>query len=1115
MHLSAPFALKRLFILGFLLICNVIYSQIAVWNYEPQQGAITAPTPNTGTGSSAIVNLGSGAITPTVRTGMTGSGCGNQNGVNAWAFEPFDPGVLSEKCGAQFNTSTANYQNIFFTWDQRWSNTAPNTLRLQYTINGSTWTNFTMTAANTTFCNGSINTNGCFETNTTGDQYRRISVNLSAITGANNNPNFGIRILAAHYQSSGQFRQCASPATIAGTAGTWRFDNVTVTGTLMPGPNPSVMSGTSPTCVGTPVNIKVAITGGTSPYTLVYSDGTSSFTVNNYVSAANIPVTPASTRTYTIVSVTDVNGLTGTGNSGSAVITVNPLPTVTASNITTCATGAVTLTGGSPAGGTYSIPNPYSGATTTFTYSYTNANNCTKTSVPYTFTRNVAPAITSQPSAATQTICQGDAFSPITIVATGSATLTYQWYSNTTQSTTGGTPLTTAAQIANGSKTATYTPLSSVLGSLYYYVVVTNSCTSIKSANATGAFTVAPATVAGTVASDQIICIGTLPSDLVLTGHSGSVVKWQKALDSGFTSGVQDIAITGSTLTGVTIGAVMQTTYFRAFVQNGSCTQIATLPIEVKIKSTTWNGAWSNGIPDASVSAIFAADYNSTVDLEACSAAVTSGNVVFNSGHTLTLQNGLAVSGGTVTFENNASLVQINNATNSGNITYKRNTTPMLKYDYTYWSSPVNTQILASLSPNTLFDKYFWWNTAIYNWSQITAPGITLMDIGKGYIIRAPQTFDPVTTDIFEGIFYGVPNNGNYSVPIVVSGANNLNLIGNPYPSALNADAFMSDPANAAAIGTGTSIYLWTHNSPILNYEYAANDYATYNFSGGIGTAPAVATGINANIPNGYIAAGQAFMIKGLATGTATFKNSMRNGANNAQFFRTDQSLQKDRIWLELKNNNGAYKQVLVGYIQNATNGLDRGFDAELMEAGNPIAFYSILDNTRLVIQGRAIPFHGNERIPLGYRTNIAGTFEIGLANADGLFINQSVYIEDKLMNSIHNLKESAYSFATENGTFEDRFILRFENTVLGTASPEINPNNIVIYKEQNDIKINSGAIQMQSLKIFDITGRKLLERDNVNATAIMVNDPSASEQVLIIQVTTIQNQTINRKIIN
>ncbi|HMI07593.1 MAG TPA: T9SS sorting signal type C domain-containing protein [Flavobacterium sp.] len=1118
--------LKSVFTIILLLGFSKTSAQIAAWDYEPLQGTLSNPTTNFGIGTSSVVNGGGGTITPGTRIGMAGTGCGTQNGATAWALEPFDPGSVNEANGAQFNASTLGYQNISVTWDQRWSNTCPNTVRLQYTTNGSTWNNFTMTGANTTFCLGTINANGCFEVNTSGDIFTRITVNLSSISAINNNPNFGVRMVASYYQSSGQFRQTSSPGSIAGTAGTWRFDNVAISGTLLPGPTASIISSIAPgsMCAGGSANIKVTITGGTGPFTLTYSDGTTSFVVNNYISGTNIPVSPVATKTYTIVSVVNANGVAGTGNIGSAVITVNALPAVPiSSSVTTCSAGAITLTG-SPAGGVFSSSNPYSGGTTTFTYTVTNASGCPRTSITYTFTRNTASAITVQPSTATQTVCQNSAFAPVTITATGSPTLLYQWYRNTTASTTGGTALTGgafAAEIANGSKTASYTPLSNVIGTYYYYVQVSNGCNTVKSTNTTGAFTVVAPAVTGTVSSAQIICAGSVPSDLTLAGYSGTIVKWQKATDAAFTAGIQDYVNTTPTLAGASIGALSQTTYFRAFVENGTCPAVATTGIQIQIKSTTWTTSWSNGVPDSATTAIFAGDYNSPGNLDACSVQVLSGNVVFNSNQVLTIQNGLDVSGGTLTFENNASLIQLGNTVNSGPITYKRDTTGMSRYDYTYWSSPVDAQILANFSPGTLSDKYFWWNTTTYSWNSVTAPGITLMDIGKGYIIRAPQSFDPVSPAVFNGAFTGVPNNGDYVVPIVMTDAtHDLNLIGNPYPSAIDADLFMSDPANTASIGTGTSIYLWTHNTPITAYDYTTNDYATYCYSGGTATSFAPSSGINNNTPNGFIAAGQAFMIKGLATGSATFKNSMRTGIDNSQFFRTasqnstSAQLEKNRVWLDLKNNQGAFKQALVGYIENATNGLDPGFDAEIIEAGNPVSLYSVLDNSKLVIQGRALPFNIADQIPIGYRTTVAGNFEIALSNFDGLFENQDVFLEDKLLNVVQNLKTESYAFVTETGVFDTRFVLRFGNSVLSTVQTDLNPNAIVIYKNGNLIAVNSGKTPMAEVTIFDITGRLIAERKSINANEAMI-DAGTTNEVLIVRVKTLDGFIFSKKIVN
>jgi len=202
---------------------------IALWNYNTITGAPTAPLADVGTGTSQVVGS---MVIATAATGMDpiiNNGCGTQNGTNpgAWAFTA-NPGLTNESSGVQYNVSTVGYQNILFTWDQRWSNTATNTIRVQYTLDGIVWTNFTMTSANTTFCNGLID-NGRFQNNGVGDQFRRISINFSTLTGANNNANFGIRILASNFQSTTEFRQTSNNTLIA-TGGTWRFDNVSFQG---------------------------------------------------------------------------------------------------------------------------------------------------------------------------------------------------------------------------------------------------------------------------------------------------------------------------------------------------------------------------------------------------------------------------------------------------------------------------------------------------------------------------------------------------------------------------------------------------------------------------------------------------------------------------------------------------------------------------------------------------------------------------------------------------------------------------------------------------------------------------------------------------------------------
>jgi hypothetical protein len=184
-----------------------------------------------------------------------------------------------------------------------------------------------------------------------------------------------------------------SSATSGGGAGL--VIGLPLTGTANPqasGPSASVLSGTTSICAGGSTNLSVAITGGTGPYTVVINPG--SITVNGYNSGSPIAVSPASTTTYTLTSVTDAGSNAGTGNTGNPTVTVNALPTVTAGNVSGCAGSSISLVG-SPAGGTFSVANPYTGPTTTYTYSYTDGNGCSATSTAANITVNAAPTVTA------------------------------------------------------------------------------------------------------------------------------------------------------------------------------------------------------------------------------------------------------------------------------------------------------------------------------------------------------------------------------------------------------------------------------------------------------------------------------------------------------------------------------------------------------------------------------------------------------------------------------------------------------------------------------------------------------------------------------------------------
>ncbi|WPR72098.1 T9SS sorting signal type C domain-containing protein [Flavobacterium sp. NG2] len=563
-------------------------------------------------------------------------------------------------------------------------------------------------------------------------------------------------------------------------------------------------------------------------------------------------------------------------------------------------------------------------------------------------------------------------------------------------------------------------------------------------------------------------------------------------------------------------------------ISNGSCSSTTVNVVINPALTNTWDGSsWTAGTPDFTQELKFTHDYNSSADIKGCSCKITGGaNVVIGSGGTMTITNEVDVLGpGTLTFQNNASLVQINdNAINSGNITYQRTTPLILNTDYVYWSSPVSGFTLGGIQTGTL---YYSFNASGNSWVKESA-GST-MSPSKGYIVRGSGTGLTTGSKFSQtASFNGKPNNG--IIGIGVAGIGKSNLIGNPYPSAIDADAFLT--ANSSVL-EGT-LYFWTHASAIQlatgidpnkagsgKYAYTSDDYSTYNLTGGTGGT------------SGTIAAGQGFFADGNGSGgTATFNNSMRLATSgetldNSNFFRpasgsktakttTTNKIEKNRIWLNLSNSQGAYKQMLIGYITGATNDYDRGYDGISYDGNSYIDFYSINNKNLLTIQGRALPIQQTDIVPIGYRSTIAGEFTISIDKTDGLLSTMTVYLEDKLTNTTHNLKNGAYTFTTQKGTFNDRFAVSYlDKATLGTNDYTATENGIVIFQKNEQITVLSSVGLINKVQLFDISGKLILEKSKINNSEVIVDNLNSTEQVLIVKVSLENGQTYSQKIIN
>ncbi|WP_163401419.1 T9SS sorting signal type C domain-containing protein [Flavobacterium fluviatile] len=265
------------------------------------------------------------------------------------------------------------------------------------------------------------------------------------------------------------------------------------------------------------------------------------------------------------------------------------------------------------------------------------------------------------------------------------------------------------------------------------------------------------------------------------------------------------------------------------------------------------------------------------------------------------------------------------------------------------------------------------------------------------------------------------------------------------------------------------------------------------------------------------------FITVGILVSICSFGQSTTNAfndaipENNIQFFESSttskpSALEKHRIWLNMTNTQGAFKQLLVGYIEGATNGYDSKFDGITLDKNPYIDFYSINLGSNLVIQGRALPFNEYDAVPLGYRSIIEGEFTISIDQVDGMFSDHPVYLEDKVTNTINDLRDNGYTFTTATGVFNNRFVLRYTNKTLDTDN-FVATNDVVSIGIKNQIiSVHSTVQNIDKISVYSISGQQLSNIENIRDTYSIIQDLPSAQQILVVKVLLENGKSITKK---
>jgi len=303
--------------------------------------------------------------------------------------------------------------------------------------------------------------------------------------------------------------------------------------------------------------------------------------------------------------------------------------------------------------------------------------------------------------------------------------------------------------------------------------------------------------------------------------------------------------------------------------------------------------------------------------------------------------------------------------------------------------------------------------------------------------------------------------------------------------------------------------------APYQNLDYDYNEqYISYNATG-------------ANPPQtsvGNISSGQGFYVQlaeGAAEGQAVFTNDIRYDEDgmaydNSHFFKTNVETtandDKQLVWLSLIDNSNASASALIGYVQGATLGKDRMYDA--YSDMNGLDIYTMVEDSKMVIQGRPLPFSATDFIPLGANLPADGSYKIAIGDLKGsefLDSGRGIFLEDTYLNLEHDLRSSPYEFSGDQGDITDRFILRFEQTL----SIEDSVASSTYVNIINDVLNVKALKNIKAVNVYDISGKKVTSFKPNGQSNELSESFKFSKGIYLTSVVLEGNIVVTKKVIN
>ncbi len=460
-------------------------------------------------------------------------------------------------------------------------------------------------------------------------------------------------------------------------------------------------------------------------------------------------------------------------------------------------------------------------------------------------------------------------------------------------------------------------------------------------------------------------------------------------------------------------------------------------------------------------------------------------NLAINSGSTLNAGNNLLrMLSGPVRTANVSQLAS--NASITGSVIVQRHLPKAVqRRHYFHIASPVINSTLADWNAEVPIGLAYQWSEAADVYQKVGLG--TAATNGKGFTVDF-KTSVSSTVDIRGTLRQGnVTVNVTTSSPGVIEGDDGWNLLGNPYPAAIDWDKVDLPPEIYNAV------YVWDNFG---NSDQGTEPGQLVSFVDGIGT------------PLGYdgeIAQGQAFWVKAINNGSLTFTESAKGTFTDANFYRKPEINSVLRINL---NGNDVKDEAVVRLRDGASENFDGKYDAyKYLTEGFRISTLTA-DNVKAVINAFGTS-SCDQIIKVAAEEPKVGSYTLGFTGMDSFDASIALALIDQVENKtidIRNHPDYAFSVTDENiGSMATRFLISISsnapsvNTAIvatgETACEDTSMARIVLDSSEEGVKY---SVEWNGAKISEPvsgTGNKLELDVNTSTLAIGENNVTVRAQ--------------------